>query len=191
MKKSNKILLFFVSLVSLALSVNLLSSFYYIPFVTGMFNNYKALFPLLNNIFAGYTALMCLCFFLLLLAAVLSPVKSRDLVLVKSKGKLRFSQQAIESTVRCSFADVDGINFSKVRVKIDKQPENTKIYVKLSLSDTSRMAGVTETIQDKIESSLEASLGIAVKSIDIKVVEFNTEARKENAGGMAKSSRVE
>lgn len=189
MKKSNKILLFIVSLASLALSIGLLSLFYPnpIPLVTGT----VASFTFLIDIFAGYVALLCLCSFLLLLAAVFSPVKSRDLVLIKSKGKLHFSRQAIESTVRCSFADVGGINFSKVRAKINKRPEKTRIYVKLSLNDTSRLAGVTETIQDKIESSLEASLGIAVKSIDIKVVEFNTEARKENTGDTAKNSRVE
>lgn len=189
MKRSNKILLFFVSLVSLALSIGLLSLFYPnpIPLVTGTI----ASFPLLIDVLAGYVALICLCSFLLLLLAVFVPLKSGYLLLVKSKGRLQFSKQAIESTVRCSFAEVSGINFSRVRAKLNKQPEKTRIYVKLSLSDTSKLAGITETVQDKIEASLAESLGVAVKSIDIKVVEFNAEARKENAEDTPKNSRVE
>lgn len=188
MKRSNKILLSFVSLVSLALSVGLLSLFYPnpIPLVTGTI----ASFPLLIDILAGYVALMCLCSFLLLLVAVFSPLKSSYLLLVKSKGRLQFSKQAVESTVRCSFAEVDGINFSKVRAKLNKQPEKTKVYVKLSLNDTSKLAGITEMVQDKIEAALQASLGIAVKSIDIKVVEFNAEPKKENTEDTLQNSRV-
>lgn len=193
MNKPGKILLFIAALAGLGFSVALLSLFYNLPFITDTVRRYQALFPYLNDIFAGYIAFICLLFFLLLPVLLLIPNKSNDLLLQKNRGRLLFSKQTVESTVRYSFADVDGINFSKVGVRLGRLPEKTRIYVKLSLSDSSEMVGLTEMIQDKIETALKSSLGIAVKSINIKVAEFNPNsnaARKETALAAAKDSRV-
>jgi uncharacterized alkaline shock family protein YloU len=171
MKRLHKFLLFFISLIGLAVSVGIASQFYSIPLITDMIRETLTSSFWLNYVLAGYSAFICLCFFLLLLVALFSPNKSNNLILVKSKGKLQFTKQTIESAARYSFANLDGINFSKVRAKINRKPENTKIYVKLSLSDSSELVGLTENIQNKIESSLRLSLGIDIKSINIKVVE--------------------
>lgn len=192
MKKPYKILLFVVSLTGFALSAGILSLFYSAPFVIDTIRAWQSLYPWFNGVFAGYIAFICLCFLLLMLAALFLPGNSNDLTLKKGRGSLLFSKQAVESTVRYSFADVAGINFCKVRAKLGRQPEKTKIYVKLSVSDTTKLVGLTQTVQDKIHSALKSSLSIEAQSIDIKVAESapDNAARKENSGDIAKSGRV-
>ena len=193
MKKRYKLPLFVFSLAGLGLSLGILSLFYPIRFITDAVAGYCAAFPWLNTVFIGFGAFLCLCFLLLLLAALLSPDKSNLLTFVKSGGSLQFSRQTVESTVRLSFADVEGINLSRVRAKIGKQPEQTKIYVTLSLNDSSRLIELTEAIQGKIESVLKSSLGITPKFIQIRVTDFSPDHKnqKESHGETDKNSRVE
>lgn len=185
MKRSDKALLCIVSLIGLGLSVCLLALFYPIPFVTDAF---KA-FPWLTNVVTGFSVFLCLGFCVLLLAALFFP-RSNDLIIVKDKGKLTFSKQTVESTVRYSFADTEGISSCRVRAKIYGQPEKTRIYVKLTLNDPDKMIGLTETVQEQIESAMKSSLGITVRAIDIKVAEFSRENKDRAENDAAKGGRV-
>lgn len=179
MGRFSKILLFILSILSIAISISILSLFYPIPFISDALKNSQDFYPWLNIVFSGFCVLIALFCALLILIIILSPGKSDDLALIKNKGKLLFSKQTIESTVMYCFADVSGINYSKVMVKLNKNPEKTKIYVKLSLNDSERLVELTQTVQEKIESTLISSLGIVVEHINIKVIEFNTHYKPE------------
>lgn len=192
MRKPEKLLLFAVSLAGFGFSAVMLSLFYPIPVITDTVAAYRAFYPWLDNVFAGGAAFTCICFFLLLLVSLFFPDRPREMELAKSKGRLRFSKQAVESTISYSFAGMDGVNFSRVRAKIGRRPEKTRVYVRLSLNDPASLAELTETIQDKIASALESSLGITAKTIDIRTVELKTsgEARKDASADLAKTGRV-
>lgn len=183
MKKLHKILLFIVSLAGLLFSAAMLSLFYYIPVLTDTVTFIYHLFPLLHNAFAAYIVFVASCFLLLIFTALFSPKASNYLVVIKNGGKLQFSKQTVESTVRYSFADVDGISLSDVKAALGGTPEKTRIYVKLTLTDPTKLMELTETIKGKIESSLQSSLGITAKSINIRVVELaqDNKARKEES----------
>lgn len=184
MRKLHKILLFIVSLAGLLFSAALLSLFYYIPMLTDAVTLFYQIFPLLHNAFAVYIVFAAFCFLLLALAALFSPKTSNYLILVKNGGRLQFSKQTVESTVRYSFADVDGVNLSDVKAVLGRTPEKTRIYIKLSLTDPTKLVELTETIKGKIESSLQTSLSITAKTINIKVVELvqgNEAHKKESA----------
>lgn len=172
MKKLHKIVLFIVSLIGLLCSVAMLSMFYYIPAVTDAVTLAYALFPFLHEMFAVYILLVALCFFLLMAAALLAPKSSGYLILMKDGGRLQFSRQTVESTVRYSFADVEGVNLSAVKAALGRTPEKTRIFIKLSLNDPNRLVELTEAVKNKIEAALQASLGVTAKSINIKVVEL-------------------
>lgn len=174
MKRLHRIILFVMSLAGFGLSIGLLSQFAAISFVNNIVNRFQISF--VNDVFAVYSAVICLFSFLIVLFVLLYPNKSNDMVLKKDRGILRFSKQTVESTIRYSFMDVSGINFSKVKVKIKRQPEKSKVYVKLSLSDLGNLLELTETVQSRIESMLKSSLGINAKSINIKVAGANNEA---------------
>lgn len=192
MKKLDKILLFFISLIFLGLSVCVLSLFYPLPIVSDVVKYNLTAFPWLNYAFVGYSAIMCLCFFILLLTSLFFTNKSNFLIITRSKGEIQFSKKTIESTVRYSFADLDGISSSKIRIRINKKPDKTKVYVKLSLNDTKALALLTETLQEKIASSMQASLGITVKSITVRVTELNPNntAKKENIEDISEKDRI-
>lgn len=192
MKTPHKILLFAVSLICLGFSVCVLSTFYAIPYISTYVAWYMSAFTWTTLAFAGFALFICLCFLLLALAALLLPNKSNELLLQKSRGRLLFSKRTVESTVRYSFADVDGINLSKVRVKLGGQPEKMRVYVKLAVNDSSSLVGLTEKVQEKIEAALKSSLDVTPKTIDIKAAEFDPDnkTRKEIREPAAKESRV-
>lgn len=172
MKKLYKFLLILISIIGFSLSTAMLSLYYRIPFITDFIKEYEVIFPWFKYIYIGYCASICLCFAGILIFALFFYKTSSELILIKNKGKLYFSKQTIESAVRYSFSDVNGINFSKVKVIIGRRSEKVKIQVKLSLNDSTKMLELTETIQDKIESSLRSSLGIAADSVNVKVAEL-------------------
>lgn len=193
MKKSYKILLFVISLTGFGFSAGILALSYPKPIAIETLMAWQSYYPWFNAAFAGYIASICLFFLALMFVALFLPGKPHDLALQKDKGRLLFSRQSVESTVRYSFADVDGVNFSKVRVKLGSQPEKTRIFIKLSVSDTTKLVGLTQDVQDRIDSALKSSLSITARSIDIKVVESAPvqDARKEESTDLVKSSRVE
>lgn len=172
MKKLDKILLAFISLIGICFSVCMLSIFYPIPYIHNIVMDSKAVMPWLNYVFAGYCIVICFLFFVLLIIALFSPKKSDYLVIGKDKGKIMFSKKTIESTVRYSFADLEEISFSSIKVRINKKPEKTKVYVKLSLNDIKGLAALTENVQERIASALQSSLAITAKSIAIRVTEY-------------------
>lgn len=189
MKRSDKILLFFVLLISFVFSVCLFFYFNPMQAIQDAVKDIQAACPWLNYVFAGYSIILCVCIFILLLITLFSPDKSNLLIIKKSKGELQFSKKTIESTVRYSFAGMERINFSKVRVKIHRKPEKTKVFVKLSLNDTKELVSLTGTVQEKISSTLQKSLGITVESITIKVTEFRSDTdKKENSEVISKDS---
>lgn len=183
MKKSRKIILFLASLAGLGFSVCVFSMFYPVSYVSEAVWDWQALYPWLRVVLTGYVACICLVFLLLMLAAVFSPNASNDMVIMKGKGSLRFSRQAIESTVRYSFSDVDGISFSRVRVKLGNKPEKAKIFVKISLNNPATLAELAETVQNKIEAALKTALGVDIKSINVRVVESGASAVPKKTGG--------
>jgi len=172
MGRISKFILFIAALIGIGFSVCLYSLFYPVPFITDILRENLAL-DWLNQVFAGYNALIGLCFFVILLVVLFIPSNSDFLNIKKDKGNLQFSKKTIESTVRYSFIDLDGIISSDIRVKFNKDPDKTKIYVRLFLRDPSQLLDLTETIQSRIECTLQSSLGIAVNSIVIRVVESN------------------
>lgn len=173
MKSFQKILLSLFSLIGLAFFAGVLSLLYGVPFTMDAAYVFITFYPWLDYFFAGFAGFMCVCFFLLLLFALFAPHKTNDLIVTKDRGRLMFSKQAVESAIRYSFTDVEGINLAKVRAKLSRQPEKTQIYVKLSVNDVSKLAGLSESVQKRIEAALGSSLGVTAKSIHIKVVEFN------------------
>lgn len=192
MKRADKLVLFLISLICLVFSIGILSFFYPLPYVSDVVNEFYGEYYWLNYIIVGFCAFICLLFLSLLLLSVFIPRKSNNLVFPKSKGSLKFSKQAIESTVKCSFADVSGINLSQVKAKIHKQPEKLRIYVKLSVSDISELVELTETVQARIESALQSSLGITAKAINVKVANYNqnNKVQAENSDDLPTESRV-
>lgn len=202
MKKLHRILLLIVSIIGLGLSAMLTALLFVESFFLNAVRVIRSVFPWLEaqtielwmgGIIAGYIVFICLCFLLLLLLALFCPGKSNDLVLAKSKGSLRFSKQAVESAVRYSFADVSGVRLSRVRTKLDANPEKIKIYVRLSVDSPDGLLALTETVQSRIESALASSLGITVKSINIKVADSGPEkptVKTENVESADNNSRV-
>lgn len=183
MKKTEKVLLFVVSLIGIGFSVCISSSFYPIPLITKVIKSSPVLDTWLNYIFAGYNIFIGLCFFVLLLFSVFFPSRSNFLTIEKNNGKLIFSKKTVESVAHYSFNDLDGIISSEVRAKFNRHPDKTKIYVKLSINNATELIDLTETVQNKIESALQSSLNITVKSITIKVVRLSSSE-------IAKDSRV-
>ncbi|MDR2939892.1 MAG: alkaline shock response membrane anchor protein AmaP [Clostridiales bacterium] len=169
-----KVLLVFVLLVGLALSFCLLSQFYNIPAVSDIVGAYREgrLWP--DYILAGFCIAIGALFLLLLVVVLIMPSKSNLLIIKKAKGELQFSKRTVESTARHSFSDLKGVNYSFVRVKLNKLPSKIKVFVRLSINDTNSLAGLTEAVQDKIASTLKSSLGIDVSQITVKVNELNS-----------------
>lgn len=189
MKKLDKIFLFFILLIGLCFSICIIFLFCPTLPIQEVIKDRLSTFPWLNYLFIGYGAILCLCFFILILITLFSLNQSDYLIITKSKGELQFSKKTIESTIQYSIADLVEINFSKIRIKLSKKPDNINIYVKLSLNDTKELASITETVQEKIASALLSSLGITVKSILVKVTEVNT-VKKENSEESPEGIRV-
>lgn len=193
MRRFEKVILFIIVAIGFAGAVCMFSLFYPLPFLSDWSRERLNLQTLWSTAFAGYTFLIIICFLILFIAILLFPNRSEFLVIKKEKGRLMFSKRTIESTAQHSFADMDGIHLSKVRAKIHKHPEKTKISVRLSLNQTDEMLALTETVQDRISSALQLSLGITVNSITVKATELSYEnqiyeIKKKESG---KDSRVE
>jgi len=166
-----KLLLSVVSVAGLIISLWILSWCTSIPYLSDTAHTFLSSYPWLSYVAAAFCIVLCVVFLLLLLTAILIPSRRTDLTFAQDRGLLQFSKQTIESTARYSFADIEGIVLSKVRTRIGRQPEKTRIYVKLAVSDSSKLMDLTQSVQQRIETALSNSLGITIKAIDIKVVE--------------------
>ncbi len=173
MRKIHKVLIFCISLIGIEFSVCAFALLYPLPFIATRVKETFALYAGVNYLFAACSAFLGLCFLILLLVALFYPSDSNFLILARSKGKIQISKKTIESTVRYSFKNMEAVHSSRIKVKINKNPDKTKILIRLSLSDTSDIVTLTETIQNNAEASLQRSLGLAIKSISIRVVTSN------------------
>ena len=170
MKTIFKIILFAVSFVGLLCSILLAAQFFPIPLITNALAGYPQLLPLQEIIFSVFAAVTGLCFIALLPASLLIPGKSAGVIVARAGGMLRLSRQTVESTVRYSFADVGGIGYCHVKAKLKGAPEKTRIRIKLSFSDSERIAELTEIIREKTDGALKTSLGITARLINIEVL---------------------
>ena len=170
MRKIYKILLIIVSLMGIGISVCITSFNNPASFIAKLLKGLPGFDLWSNYIFTGYHIMIGLGFITLLLLAVFIPGRNDFLMIKKSKGELSFSKKTIESAAHYSFKDLDGIAASKVKVKIARNPDKTKIHVKLTVNNINELLNMTETIQSNIESALQSSLSITVKSITVKVV---------------------
>ena len=193
MRAMIKIILLVIAAAGLSPAICMGASFYPLPLITEWMQSIVNLYPALNNIFAGFSLLIGLVFLVMFFIVLFLPARLDFLTVKKEHGRLEFSRKAIESTVRCSFADLDEVQAAMVSAKLDRQPEKTKVYVKLSLNNVNEMLALTEKIQERIASALLLSLGTKISSITVKVIRLSSEndgsAIKNKASG--ESGRVE
>ncbi|MCD7948045.1 MAG: alkaline shock response membrane anchor protein AmaP [Oscillospiraceae bacterium] len=177
MRTLYKILLIIVALICLIFSIGLLACYIPIPYLSDVISTAR-----MAQWLTGFSIFLCALFLVLLLIGIFIPTKINQMTFPKEKGALQFSKRTVESTVRYSFADVDGIVSTKVRAKFGRQPEKTRIYVTLVVKDVTGLVQLSEIVQQKIEAILSASLDITVKSINIRVSEYrpNEPLRKDN-----------
>lgn len=175
-------MLFAVSAAGLLLSVAAMSLFCPLGPVTDIVRDYRECWPAVDWIFAVFLALMCLCFLLAILLILFLPNRSDTLTFVKGRSLMQFSRKALEATVRYCIRDIPSICAVHVRVKIHRQPEKSKIDVRLTLDDSSELMNLAETCRDTIAESLKSSLGVDIQAIHIKITEFHS-----GQGGPAKA----
>ncbi|MCC8123222.1 MAG: alkaline shock response membrane anchor protein AmaP [Oscillospiraceae bacterium] len=177
MRTLYKILLIIVALICLFFSVVLLACYIPIPYLSDVLSTVQP-----AQWLAGFSIFLCALFLVLLLIGIFLPTKVNHMNFPKEKGALQFSKRTVESTVRYSFADVEGIVSTKVRAKFGRQPEKTRIYVTLVVKDVTGLVQLSEIVQQKIEAILSASLDITVKSINIRVSEYRPNEPLQKSG---------
>ena len=170
MSKFHKILVIISSLIGLFLSFCLIALFFSIPVISLAIENFRTSFPWTDIVFGVFTAILCLSFIALIFLSIFSPSKSGVIIPIKDSGTLRLSKATIESTVRYSFSDVYEIGYQKVKVKLSKDPKNINICVRLSFTNSKRIAELTDSIHTKIDNAMKSSLGIEAAAINIDVL---------------------
>lgn len=163
MKTICKLVLFVLSLFGMAMSVLLLMLLYGMDPFAFMGRSFSLL------CIAVFATLTLVLYFVLLIASIVMRGKIKDMAFSKEKGHLRFSKQAIASTVYQSFAAVEGIDRARVRVKIKRRAEQSRVFVRLSVTDGRYLVNLSETVQRCIEDTLRESLGIEISAIDVRV----------------------
>lgn len=168
MKFLSKIVLLAASLFGMAMSACLMLALLGIEPLAGMANYY--LQRTVSVICIGvFSALSFLLFFALLIVAIALRGKPKDMEFSKDKGHLRFSRQSIESAVYHSFSGIEGIANARVRVKIKRSAEQSRVLVRLSVTDGRFLLNLSERVQHCIEDTLRDSLGIEVAAIHVRV----------------------
>jgi len=187
MRALYKILLIIVSALCLVLSVCLLSAYLPIAYLSEGLLEYSWI----QQSLAGFCVFLCALFLIFLLVGIFLPARRNTIIFTSGTGSLQFSRKTLESTVRYSFADVDGIVAAKVRVQFGRQPEKTKIHVRLAVDAVTDLVSLTQTVQQRIEAALQSSLGIAVKSIHVRVVEHRPDGLAPTRTGSTKNKAAD
>lgn len=166
MKTIWKVFLFVIALFGMAMSVILLMQLYGIDPFAFMGSSFSSL------CLAAFAILTLVLYFVLLIVSIAMQGKIKDMAFPKEKGVLRFTKNAIESTVYQSFAAVEGIASARVRVKIKRRAEQSRVFVRLSVTDGRYLVNLSETVQHCIQDTLRESLGIEIAAIEVRVTKL-------------------
>ena len=103
--------------------------------------------------------------------------KSDGILLENENGKLLISVNTIENLVKGVLAGFANVKTSTCRIGLDKQANNVKVDLKLTVGQDTVIKELSGNIQDRIKEVLKQTTELEIKEINIEIKDI--EATKE------------
>lgn len=96
-----------------------------------------------------------------------APATRNYLTMKNGRGTLTISKTAVTSAAAAATRRFSSVNDEEVHVTMYKRPEDTRVSVTAYTEDANDQPGLSERIQEAVQKSVDRTLGVAVKRVDV------------------------
>lgn len=166
-----------------------LSLFYEIPGVTDFVNNNILSVQLYRWIMAGILALIFLVALIMFFSVLFSAKTKGNIVKEQERGHIKLTKDSIEAVALRVLDQYKEVHYPKVRTKLVKQPKDTEVYVSFDVSDRKNVLDMAADIQAHIIDALEATLGLPINHVEVRMLEVRPTQTSEAMEKQRKASK--
>ncbi|MCZ0717760.1 alkaline shock response membrane anchor protein AmaP [Aerococcus kribbianus] len=160
--------------------------FFPIPYVTNFVFDYILVDENLRIVVAVALGLITIYLIGAVLYALFARGKSKKLSLANDKGKIVVESESVEMCAYNAIRNVTAARNKNVKVKLGSDVASSKADVSFDIDQDKDVVGISNDIQNRVQSALEAFFGQPIKTVNVKANPYdssqNVEASSRDQG---------